>query len=82
MVFSLNVYKEVPVDPGWAVQGDTSIPDGAVTVRFTGTSTLLFSDGDTHWLVDGWFSRPAPLNFVMGEKFRGAGRLNHPSTSQ
>lgn len=33
------------------------MPAGALTVRFTGTSTLLFSDGETAWMVDGWFSR-------------------------
>jgi L-ascorbate metabolism protein UlaG (beta-lactamase superfamily) len=36
-------------------------------VRFTGTSTLLFSDGATHWMVDGWFSRPGPLRLVLGK---------------
>ena len=47
--YSLLVYKPVPVDPGWALSGDADIPPGALTVRFTGTSTLLFSDGETSW---------------------------------
>jgi L-ascorbate metabolism protein UlaG (beta-lactamase superfamily) len=44
-----------------------TIPDGAVTVRFSGTSTLLFSDGETRWMVDGWFSRPGPLRLLLGK---------------
>ncbi len=63
----LNTYKPVPVDPGWVVAGTENVPPGAVTVRFTGTSTLLFSDGDTQWMVDGWFSRPGPLRLLLGE---------------
>jgi L-ascorbate metabolism protein UlaG (beta-lactamase superfamily) len=43
------------------------IPAGSLTVRFTGTSTLVFSDGETTWLTDGWFSRPGPLSLYFGE---------------
>jgi hypothetical protein len=28
------------------------------TVRFFGTSSMLFSDGETNIMIDGWFSRP------------------------
>ena len=63
----LNIYKPVPVDPGWAAPGTDNVPPGAVTVRFTGTSTLLFSDGETHWMVDGWFSRPGALQLAVGK---------------
>jgi L-ascorbate metabolism protein UlaG (beta-lactamase superfamily) len=65
--YSLLVYKPVPVDSDWAISGDADIPPGAVTVRFTGTSTLLFSDGETSWMVDGWFSRPGPLRLLLGK---------------
>jgi L-ascorbate metabolism protein UlaG (beta-lactamase superfamily) len=67
LVYSLSVYTPVPVDPAWEVSGDTDIPADAVTVRFTGTSTLLFSDGETSWMVDGWFSRPAPLSLLLSK---------------
>lgn len=66
-LYVLTVYKEVPVDPAWELAGSTNIPEGAVTVRFTGTSTLLFSDGQTRWMVDGWFSRPGPLRLALGK---------------
>jgi len=62
-----NAYEDPPVDPAWALQPSASIPEGAVHVRFTGTSTLLFSDGTTHWMVDGWFSRPPLLSLLAGE---------------
>ncbi len=56
-----------PVDPEWEIVGDAEIPPGSVTVRFTGTSTLLFSDGETSWLVDGWFSRFGAHELLRGE---------------
>ena len=65
--FFLGTGGPIPVDPEWAIEGDATIPSGAVTVRFTGTSTLLFSDGQTSWMVDGWFSRFGPLALVSGE---------------
>ena len=65
--YGLLVYKPVPVDPDWAISGDADIPADAVTVRFTGTSTLLFSDGETRWMVDGWFSRPGPLRLLLAD---------------
>ncbi len=67
LIMLLNTYKPVPVDPDWAVAGAENVPPGAVTARFTGTSTLLFSDGETQWMVDGWFSRPGPLRLLLGE---------------
>ena len=66
LAWLLLFYKSPPVDPAWALEGSSDIPAGAVTVRFTGTSTLLFSDGETSWMVDGWFSRPGPLKLLFG----------------
>lgn len=63
----LLFYKSPPVDSAWALSGSEEIPNGAVTVRFTGTSTLLFSDGQTRWMVDGWFSRPGPFQLLFGK---------------
>ena len=31
---------------------------GALRVRFAGVSTLVFDDGETAWMTDGFFSRP------------------------
>ncbi|HKP59700.1 MAG TPA: MBL fold metallo-hydrolase [Polyangiales bacterium] len=33
--------------------------DAPVRVRFAGVATLLFDDGETRWMTDGFFSRPA-----------------------
>ncbi|MFZ1864114.1 MAG: MBL fold metallo-hydrolase [Polyangiales bacterium] len=66
-VFLLHTYQSPPVDPNWAVPGATEIPEGAVTVRYTGTATLTFSDGETTWMTDGWFSRPGALQVLFGE---------------
>jgi L-ascorbate metabolism protein UlaG (beta-lactamase superfamily) len=65
--FLLNTYQPAPVDPDWAVPPSSNIPEGAVTVRYTGTATLVFSDGETTWMTDGWFSRPGPLTILFGK---------------
>ena len=65
--YALTVYSPVPVDPGWELSADGRPAAGAVTVRFTGTSTLLFDDGETAWMVDGWFSRPGLLRLALAE---------------
>ena len=63
----LFTYPEPPVDPAWQLQAPAEVPEGVVTVRFSGTSTLLFDDGDTRWMVDGWFSRPGVLKLLGGK---------------
>ncbi len=63
----LNRHAELPVDPAWAMVVPGEPAAGSVSVRFTGTSTLLFSDGETHWMVDGWFSRPGALALAFGK---------------
>lgn len=65
--YLLATNESPPVDEAWQARGAAKIPDGAVTVRFTGTSTLLFSDGETRWMVDGWFTRVGPLSLMLGE---------------
>ena len=65
--FLFGTSSPPPVDPEWAVEGSREIPPGSLTVRFTGTSTLLFSDGETSWMVDGWFSRFGPWRLLRGE---------------
>lgn len=38
----------------------------AVTVRFAGVATLLFDDGETAWMTDGFFSRPGMRQTFFG----------------
>jgi L-ascorbate metabolism protein UlaG (beta-lactamase superfamily) len=40
--------------------------DGAVRVTFLGTTTLLFDDGQTQLMTDGFFSRPSLIQVVRG----------------
>ena len=67
LFYVLSVYEPVPVDSAWQLPAEPDVQAGALTVRFTGTSTLLFDDGDTAWMVDGWFSRPGPLRLALGK---------------
>ncbi len=63
----LTTFEDPAVDPGWALSASPVVPDGSVTVRWSGTSTLLFSDGETKWMVDGWFTRFGPLEFLFSK---------------
>ncbi|MFT5275158.1 MAG: L-ascorbate metabolism protein UlaG (beta-lactamase superfamily) [Pseudoalteromonas tetraodonis] len=38
-----------------------SAAENDVTVQFLGNTNLLISDGNSHILIDGWFSRPSFL---------------------
>lgn len=47
---------------------DTSSPtNGQVKVTFFGVSTLLFDDGETQFLIDGFFTRPPFLKLMTAE---------------
>lgn len=67
VTFFLATFEDPAVDPTRALRSETEIPEGSVTVRFTGISTLLFFDGETHSMVDGWFSRFGPLELALGQ---------------
>ncbi len=64
--YYLGTYGTPAVDPAWQVAASNKIPPGSVTVRWTGTATLVFSDGETTWMTDGWFTRPPLLALLMG----------------
>lgn len=54
----------------------TAPDDGrGLRVTFLGVSTLLFSDGETDILVDGFFSRPGVLRTVAGRIEPDVGRV-------
>ncbi len=63
----LTYEGDPPVDPAWAVRATSPIPPDAVTVRFTGTTTLVFDDGETRWITDGWFTRHPFLTVLLDE---------------
>lgn len=43
-----------------------STDTSAVRVRFAGVTTLVFDDGETAWMTDGFFSRPPVLRTLFG----------------
>lgn len=59
-------YPPPPVESSWELAAPDHIESDALTVRFSGTSTLLFSDGTTDWMIDGWFTRPSLVQSVLG----------------
>ncbi len=72
-----------PEDIGWpSAEVVSTVTQVSVSVTWLGVSTLLFDDGDTQLLIDGFFSRPsltdmlferpvnndaAAINFAMNE---------------
>lgn len=60
---NLNHFKDyfIPVD------STTAIKPGQIKVTFFGTSTLLFDDGETQMLIDGFFSRPPVGKVAFGK---------------
>ena len=55
------------MDPELYAGSSTNNPSAGVRVTFFGNTTLLVSDGATHLLVDGFFSRPGPLETLLGK---------------
>ena len=53
-----NLSMAPPTKPEWEVAPVEEVAAGSVTVRFTSSTTLLFDDGETSGMTDGWFSRP------------------------
>ncbi len=48
-------------------EASSATPD-SVTVTWLGVSTLLFDDGETQILIDGFFSRPSVADFLLRSK--------------
>lgn len=50
----------------YLVKPSTASPPNELSVQFLGNTNLLFSDGETHILTDGFFSRPS-ITQLLGE---------------
>ena len=59
-----NLSMAPPTEPEWEIIPREEAAAGSVTVRFTGSTTLLFDDGETSWMTDGWFSRPTFIEII------------------
>lgn len=55
----------------WQYQAQHKNLNNTLTVKFFGTSTLLFDDGQSQILIDGFFSRP-PLSQVFFQKIQSS----------
>lgn len=49
---------------GWPAPADTALSE-SVTVTWLGVTTLLFDDGETQILIDGFFSRPTLADILL-----------------
>jgi L-ascorbate metabolism protein UlaG (beta-lactamase superfamily) len=59
-----NLSMAPPTEPEWEIIPWEEVVAGSITVRFTGSTTLLFDDGETSWMTDGWFSRPTFIEII------------------
>lgn len=53
-------------DPQAACSPDQPVPPGTLRATFLGVTTILFDDGETALMTDGFFSRPAFKEVAMG----------------
>lgn len=51
--------------------------DAPLRVRFAGVATLLFDDGETAWMTDGFFSRPGKLATLLTRVGPDAAAIDH-----
>ena len=62
----LQAQRHPPLDDYRPLTLPPAPPGTAVTVRFAGVATLLFDDGETAWMTDGFFSRPGMRQTFFG----------------
>ena len=63
---------------GWPTYPEYEARPDAVTLTWLGVSTLLFDDGDTQVLIDGFFSRPSIADIVFDVPVRSdVAQINH-----
>ena len=51
---------------GWQAPPDPAENNASVTVTWLGVTTLLFDDGESQILIDGFFSRPTLWDSILG----------------
>lgn len=57
--------RHPPLEPYRRLTLPEAPADAPLRVRFAGVSTLLFDDGETAWMTDGFFSRPGKLATLL-----------------
>lgn len=67
LAYALVQFQRRPsLAPYQALTLPVSAEASAVRVRFAGVATLVFDDGETVWMTDGFFSRPPALRTLFG----------------
>ena len=67
LLFLSSIIRPVPSALSeYLVKPNTSISSNELKVQFLGNTNLLFTDGETHILTDGFFSRPSVTD-LLGE---------------
>ena len=65
-------------DIDWPPYPEFEAQPGAVTLTWLGVSTMMFDDGDTQILIDGFFSRPSLADIVFDAKVQSsAAQINY-----
>jgi len=63
----VQLQRRPPTAPYNALVLPEAPRDAPLTVRFAGVATLLFDDGETAWMTDGFFSRPPLKQAMLGK---------------
>ena len=68
VLVSVLLWKDRPAldATGWLSPPASSENPSSVTATWLGVTTLLFDDGDTQILIDGFFSRPSLADTILG----------------
>jgi L-ascorbate metabolism protein UlaG (beta-lactamase superfamily) len=69
-------------DVNWSthdsLSASTEVVDGTVTVTWFGVTTMLFDDGETQILIDGFISRPTIADILLGRPVESdAAKINY-----
>jgi len=67
LVVALVIMASVRTDLSEFDDSYASPATAPVTVRFFGTSSMMFSDGKTNIMIDGWFTRPDVSDGIFGK---------------
>jgi L-ascorbate metabolism protein UlaG (beta-lactamase superfamily) len=69
MLLAVSIYvRSAPKAlKNYLVIPETSLEPNELSVQFLGNTNLLFSDGETHILTDGFFSRPSAYAVLNGK---------------
>lgn len=67
-IYSIRTHVGIGRFQEWEKGVNAAAPaQNAITAQFVGVSTLLFSDGITNILIDGYFTRPSASDLIFGK---------------